>query len=260
MLRKHLHKLSSTALVTASAIALALVAMLAPAAPASAQPESWTLNAGEREEVQTTESIETWDGEIINITVADPGVLELEAEGTYLLGLSGSEDVCGGGSRELPNGWLAHTRGRSSVPLRAGIYSLKLIPHGTATVDFRLRADLADVCAGESGDDYGDVALCSHEICVSSSATSGVIGSYTDPDIDVFSFVLDSHATVTVESTGSTDVRAELFNERGKRLAEDDDTGSGVNFQIVQSLPAGRYFIRVEGSGSATGAYSLTVQ
>ena len=240
---------------------LGAVALLVLAPSLSAQPLDWSLNAGDRQEVQTTESITTWDEEIINITVADPGVLELEAEGTYIIGLSGSEDVdCGGGSRELPNGWLAHTKGRASVPLRAGAYELRLIPHGTSTVDYRVRADLADVCAGESGDDYGDTALCSEEICVTSSATSGVIGSYTDPDLDFFSFVLDSQASVTIESTGSTDVRAELFNERGKRLAEDDDSGSGVNFQIVQSLPAGRYFVRVEGEGSATGSYSLTVQ
>lgn len=241
---------------------LGAVALLVLAPSLSAQPLNWSLNAGERQEVQTTESITTWDEEIINITVADPGVLELEAEGTYIIGLSGSEDTdsCGSGSRELPNGWLAHTKGRASVPLRAGDYELRLIPHGTSTVDYRVRADLADVCAGESGDDYGDTALCSEEICVTSSATSGVIGSYTDPDLDVFSFVLDSQASVTIESTGSTDVRAELFNERGKRLAEDDDSGSGVNFQIVESLPAGRYFVRVEGESSATGSYSLTVQ
>ena len=247
MLRKHLYTL----------VAIAIVVLTA-AAPASAQPLNWTLDVGEREEVETSESLSTWDEEIINITVADPGVLEIESEGMSAILLSGTEGVCGGGSRELPSS-AALTKGRAALALRAGDYALKLIPHGASSVDYRVRADLADVCAGESGDDHGDTALCGTELCLSTS-TNGSIGSYTDPDYDVFSFVVTSQASRTIESSGSTDVRAELFNEHGKRLAEDDDSGTDTNFQIIETLPAGRYFVRVEGENSATGAYSLSVQ
>ena len=93
-----------------------------------------------------------------------------------------------------------------------------------------------------------------------SFCTSGSIGSYTDPDYDFFSFVVDSEGSITVESTGSTDVYAELFNERGKRLASDDDSGSGVNFKITETLKAGRYFVRVEGTSGATGSYNISAQ
>jgi hypothetical protein len=240
-------------------ITAAAVVLLAAAAPLAAQPLDWSLNAGDREQVETSESLSTWDEEIINITVVDPGVLELEGEGLSAVLVSGSEDLCSG-TRELPNGSMALTRGRSGLPVRAGDYVLKLVPHGSVSVDYRLRADLADVCAGESGDDHGDTPLCSSELCLSTS-TNGSIGSYTDPDHDVFSFVLASQGSTTVESSGSTDVRGELFDERGKRLAEDDDSAlDGVNFKIIETLPAGRYFVRVEGEGSATGSYSLTVQ
>ncbi len=247
MLRKHLYTL----------VAIAIVVLTA-AAPASAQPLNWPLDVGDREEVETSESSSTWDEEIINITVASPGVLALDAEGLYAVLVSGEEGLCGGGDREIESS--AITEGRTALALRAGDYELKLVPHGTSWYDYRLRVDLADVCAGESGDDHGDTALCSTELCLSTS-TNGSIGSYTDPDYDVFSFVVTSQASRTIESSGSTDVRAELFDESGKRLAEDDDSGTGVNFQIVHpTLPAGRYFVRVEGENSATGAYSLSVQ
>ena len=239
--------------------AFVLVTLLA--LPSAAQPVSWTMNASDTKKEEKEENIDTWDDDIISLTTNDPGTLFFEVEGAYLLGVSGEEDICGGGSRDLPNGWFAKTEGRFALPLRSGSYSLKIIPHGASVADYRVEAELADVCALVSGDDHGDDSLCSTEICVTSTATSGNIGSYTDPDYDFFSFVLTSQGSVTIESTGSTDVMAELFNERGKRLAEDDDSAlDGVNFKIVKSLPAGRYFVRVEGSSSATGNYSLTVQ
>lgn len=243
-------------------LGLSILALLVLSAlPAAAQPVSWTLNAGDTQAEEEEENIDTWDNDIMNLTVNDPGVLHFDVEGSYLLGLSGEEDICGGGSRDLPNGWFAKTDGRFSLPLRAGSYSLKVIPHGSSVADYRIRGRLADVCQLVSGDDHGDDALCSTEICVTASSTSGSIGSYTDPDYDFFSFVLTSQGSVTVESTGSTDVMAELFNERGKRIAEDDDSAAdGVNFKITQTLPAGRYFVRVEGASGATGSYSLTVQ
>lgn len=238
---------------------LCAAALLWSAAEADAQPTTWTMAAGDTEETEQEEDIDTWDEEIVNITVSDPGILSFETEGTYVIALSGEEDLCGGGSRDLPNGWQAQTKGRSSIPVRAGDYVFRLVPHGTVTADYRVRADLLDPCVGESGDDHGDTNLCSTELCLSTS-TAGSIGSYTAPDYDVFSFFVDSEGSVTIESTGSTDVYAELFNERGKRLASDDDTGTGVNFKIIQTLPAGRYFVRVEGSSGATGSYNLSVQ
>jgi hypothetical protein len=241
------------------AIAAVAVVLLAAAAPLTAQPLNWSLNAGDREEVETSESLSTWDEEIINLTVADPGVLMIDGEDLKAVLVSGSEDLCGGGSRDLPSG-SAVTEGRAALPLRAGDYELKLVPYGTTWVDYRLRADLADVCAGESGDDHGDTPLCSSELCLSTS-TNGSIGSYAEPDYDVFSFVVASYASRTIESSGSTDVRGELFDEQGKRWAEDDDSAlDGVNFKLIETLPAGRYFVRVEGEASATGSYSLTVQ
>lgn len=236
-----------------------VVLALVFAGTVDAQPLSWTMGAGDREVAEADESLSTWDEGIVNITVTDPGVLNIDGEGTYIIALSGEEDLCGGGSRALPNGWLAQTKGRSAVPLRAGDYSLQLVPHGSSVAQYRVRVDHADPCAGEPGDDHGDTNLCSTDMCLSTS-TGGIIGSYGDPDIDVFSFVIDSEGSMTIESSGSTDVRAALFNERGKKLAEDDDSGTGVNFQIVEDLDAGRYFVRVEGTSSATGAYSLSVQ
>src|SRR3712207_7803122 len=59
--------------------------------------------------------------------------------------------------------------------------------------------------------------------------------------------------SVNVESTGSTDVEADLYDAGRSLVASDDDSGTGDNFKITQSLSAGRYYVRAKG---ANGSYS----
>lgn len=234
--------------------------MLTPSSPLEAQARNFTLTPDTLLEAEDDEDIEQWDDETINLTADDPGVLFIEAAGADVEGLSGSEDKCGG-TRDVGASWLPLTKGARSIHLRPGDYSLKILPHGTTWVKQRTRLRLRTYC-GSSSDDHGDNKLCSTEICFGSTATNGEIESVTGgEDEDFFSFVVTANSTsVTVESTGSTDVEAELYDEDGKRLASDDDSGSGTNFKIIETLDVGRYFFRVRGVNSALGTYSVTVQ
>lgn len=234
--------------------------VLGSGASLEAQAHNLTLTLDSLLEAEDDEDPNTWDSDVVNLTVDDPGVLLIEAAGADVEGASGSEDKCGG-SRSVGASWLPLTQGARSIHLRPGDYSLDILPHDPTTwIEHRIRFRLRDYC-GSSCDDHCDNKLCSSEICFSSTATSGEIEDVQGDDEDFFSFVVTSDSTsVTIESTGSTDVEADLYDENGKRLASDDDSGSGTNFKIVETLDAGRYFFRVRGVNSALGTYSVTVQ
>ena len=228
------------------------------AAPADAQI-SWTLAPNEFEQKEEKDiDVDQWDDDVLNITATSPGVILIEAEGTDVAGSDADEALCASGSRDL-GAWFGSTAGRVSVPVQPGTYQITLDPHGEEVASYRLRVTLLDTCIGPAGDDHGDSAGCATRLCTGAAAEEGEIGSYGDPDEDFFTFHLASSQMVTIESSGLTDVRAELYDEDGGLIADDDDAGAGANFLLVDTLPAGRYFLRVLGSGSATGAYAVEI-
>ena len=81
-------------------------------------------------------------------------------------------------------------------------------------------------------------------------------------DIDYFKFVVDRDYTrVTVYSTGGTDTVARLEDGLGRALDVDDDSGPGWNFGFMALLPAGTYYVRIEGFRLSTlGSYRLFIQ
>lgn len=220
---------------------------------------AWTLEPGQIQQKEEKDIVvDEWDDDILNITTGSPGVILIETEGTDVAGSDADESLCASGSRDLGS-WFSSTAGRHSHPVQPGTYQITLDPHGAVTASYRLRVTMFDACIGPGGDDHGDSAGCATQLCLGATAFSGAIGSYTDPDEDFFTFYLASGQTVTVESTGLTDVAAELYDEQGGFVASDDDNGTGANFLLVESLAAGRYFVRVVGSGSATGSYTVEV-
>ena len=74
-------------------------------------------------------------------------------------------------------------------------------------------------------------------------------------DEDWFRFETAGSVRVAVYTTGATDTYGELDSSRS-----DDDTGEGTNFRIEAAVAAGAHLVRVSGSGSATGAYTLHVR
>ena len=69
---------------------------------------------------------------------------------------------------------------------------------------------------------------------------------------------LTGSGTLTVHSSGSTDVYGYLLSSSGSELASDDDGGQGRNFQISHSVSAGTYYVRVRHYDSTgTGDYTV---
>ncbi len=79
---------------------------------------------------------------------------------------------------------------------------------------------------------------------------------------DWFSFTLTSPQVVDIYTSGSTNTYGGLYDSAaGALLEQDNDDGSGSNFEISRELSAGTYHVRVSGEGSsATGSYTLYIR
>jgi len=112
------------------------------------------------------------------------------------------------------------------------------------------------VCGLARPDDHGESFPCATAVPLGSRLVGRLERDFAT-DFDTFSFVLAKPATVRLETRGEPDTHGRLFDASGALVAEDDDGGEGVSFLLLRSLPAGRYFLRVEGVGGAQGPYVL---
>jgi hypothetical protein len=83
---------------------------------------------------------------------------------------------------------------------------------------------------------------------------------HSGSDVDFFSISLPRAGRLTLRTTGSTDTVGTLYDSRGRMLLKVDDAcGDGTsNFCMSRRLAKGKYFIKVDGVGSAvTGSYIL---
>lgn len=109
-------------------------------------------------------------------------------------------------------------------------------------------------------DDYPDTASAAVGIGVNSSIP-GTLNFATDADW--FRIDLPSSGTWTIRSSGATDTMVEVFGPDGvTSYGADDDSGEGLNFQIVFSVPsAQRVLVRVTGysdlNTTSIGPYTL---
>ena len=106
-------------------------------------------------------------------------------------------------------------------------------------------------------DDFGNSIRTAQSLRRGSSVR-GVINSGSD--VDFFSISLPRTGRLTLRTTGSTDTVGTLYDSRGRVLLKGDDgCGDGTrNFCLSKRLAKGKYFIKVDGYGSAvTGAYTL---
>jgi cysteine-rich repeat protein len=80
-------------------------------------------------------------------------------------------------------------------------------------------------------------------------------------DIDYFAFSTDAAGEYQMETTGETDVYCHLEDQTGEEIATNDDSGEGMNCQIIEELEANsRYFLKVRGySETRVGNYSVSV-
>jgi len=99
------------------------------------------------------------------------------------------------------------------------------------------------------------------EIAVNGSAIQGSIAAANESD--VYTFTAAQTATYTIATAGNTDTFVTLYgpNSQTAFITQDDDSGPGLNSQVVRALTPGVYFVRVRHySPTGTGAYSITVQ
>jgi hypothetical protein len=83
----------------------------------------------------------------------------------------------------------------------------------------------------------------------------GEIGSPGDEDL--FRIDLTASGTLTLSTSGPTDVVLTLEDESGNAIATDDDGAGWYNSRIVRALNGGTYFVRVRHAARGTGRYML---
>ena len=98
-------------------------------------------------------------------------------------------------------------------------------------------------------------------LTVGAAPTAASIGAPGEEDR--FAFAVTEAATYVVETVGDTDVIMKLFGPDSTTalIAEDDDSGQGLNPRIVRALSPGEYLVQIRHyrSGSGAGAYSIAV-
>lgn len=142
---------------------------------------------------------------------------------------------------------------RMAATLDAGTYYVVVTALETGT--YRVLASGASAscpCDTRPAPDHGSTAESSTLMPVG-PPLPGTIGSVDD--VDVFRIDLQGSATLEVRTSGRTDVRGELLDGTGARIAADDDSGpGGRNFLVRADLEAGVYYVAVTGE---TGDYAV---
>ena len=192
---------------------------------------------------------------------ADYFRIELNRAGTLRAYTTGSTNTSGkltsadGSVSERNDDSGEGTNFRFVEDVSAGTYFVRVTGSRDATGTYTLHVALETDEVGVA-DDHGDTADAATAVRVPSS-TSGRLE--TSGDEDYFRIVLDEPGSLTVRTTGSTNTSGELTRENGTQVDDDEDSGDGSNFRIVEDVPAGTYYIRVSGDRGATGNYTLRV-
>ena len=204
-----------------------------------------------------TKRVDEWDGDVLRISTPLPGVVDISGTGT---GAQSSLYTEGSTSFHplVDSAYVGTGLGDLHAVLPAGEHCIQVTPSGDPEESFEIEAAFTDACHLGDSDDYNDSFLCATPIDVDGTASGAITVPASGSDFDFYTFVLTSAGTVDIGSTGTTDVAATLYDANGAPLESDDNDGTGDNFQIVRSLSAGRYYVRVEGVND-DGSYGLGV-
>ena len=200
------------------------------------------------------QAVSEWDSDILKLRVTRAGLLSLGATGAEA---DGSLQALGASGVELVNGAPLEAEVPLLTVVQPGeVYCLRVAPRPGAEDPIEVQMELVDLCQlGPSPDDHGDSFACATEIELEDEPTGSISGG----DRDVFAFSLETGGTVEIQSDGGIDTSGRLYDETGSLLGSDDDGGPGLGFLMSQTLPAGRYFVRVESPHGAAGAYTLSL-
>jgi hypothetical protein len=130
---------------------------------------------------------------------------------------------------------------------------------GTKANDVLSAMDEAFIASEEA---YPRTTVQATKLRVNAPATPAQIGLPGEEDL--FQFTVTSGGRHTVETGGQTDVMMKLFgpNSQTSLIAEDDDSGVGLNARIIANLIPGQYFVQIRHFNKAggTGSYSIRVK
>ncbi len=158
--------------------------------------------------------------------------------------------------------WLADLVWAEATTTSRGVARegrFRLLSSSSASEVVAPRLELPALCRPVGLDDHPDTFGCATPLELDRSVM-GEIGNDWSDDADTFALTLNTMRTVAIETTGSTDTYGGIYDRFGRLLAADDDGGEGNNFRLIKTLVPGRYFIRVEGSNRAEGAYDLVLE
>ena len=137
-------------------------------------------------------------------------------------------------------------RSRQRPPLIAGRGRRGL---AVAALAATLMAPAAPAIAGDHGDTPETATLLGYG--------SGAPGTLeTRDDVDVFRLDLQGRAELLITSHGDTDARGRLLDAAGAPIAEDDDSGTDLNFLMRETVDGGVYYVEVSSAFDA-GSYVL---
>lgn len=105
-------------------------------------------------------------------------------------------------------------------------------------------------------DDHSNTTVNASPLALNTNALGDL---ETNGDLDVFRVMLTTGGTLTVNSSGSTDVVGTLLNSSGTTLLTDDNGNGSPNFRLTYIAPsATTLFVRVSGKTTTTvGGYNL---
>lgn len=103
-------------------------------------------------------------------------------------------------------------------------------------------------------DDHGNTFATATPI-VRNTPVRGVLETVSDEDW--FRLEVSGSGTLNLSSSGTNNIQGFLVNASGTVLAQDGDEAGTPNFLIVTNVPSGSYYLKVTGSGSSKGAYTV---
>lgn len=105
-----------------------------------------------------------------------------------------------------------------------------------------------------TADDHGNTAATATTVAWN-APMRGVLDSAGDQDW--FRLAASGPGTLNLSSSGTNDVQGALINASGSVLAQDNDGAGAPNFRILTNVAAGTYYLKVTGTGSSRGAYTV---
>lgn len=191
------------------------------------------------------------------ITLSGPEIIQAGAD-AILAGPPGSRITV----RRTQNGRLeASALFPDTIP--AGFAKLYLYRAGDALRPVA-SYDVSVVTAGRSGatpveaDDHGATPRTATALLApgeTHARREGQIGA--QDDVDMFSVRVSAPGTLSLSSRGSSDVTAYLQDQRGNRIASNDDGGTGYNFKMQAPVLPGNYVLSVQHCCGGSGNYRI---